>query len=460
MPNDSSNVCLNLPRVFFHPAGWLLLAGVGLSCLMPAVSRAAATLTTAPTTAPTMAPRETAEAASWATILQQTETRLSQQIITEADVALTRAEQARANGWLANAPIIDGLYRSDQPMSNFGAVEMQTDVRLPLRRLGQTQVWQTLAQETALNGQTRAQANQLALLGTLRQLAWDWRRADAQLAAAQVRLAFMQRDVNAVTQQVKRGDAAEVDRLSVESRLLAVQDQQAAAQMMRDNAVARWRQLTGFDALPSDLGADHLAALPQLNNPAFDTPDGLLAAQPLLKQMASEVGLTTARIAAERSAGAGAPELGLGVKRDRGDRGMPYDNSLFVTLSLPIGGQKYRDPALAAMTQQRAAAQVALIKTTQQLLGEVAALRQRIHAWPQRLVRLDASAALAEKTLSLKQKARQMGELDWSQVLSFERDAADARLQAKLGHIEYAADISSLKQALGLMPEAATPVSP
>ncbi|HQS03461.1 MAG TPA: TolC family protein [Halothiobacillus sp.] len=431
---------------FFHPLGWVLL---GLMGALPVAAWAASV--TPPVSV--AAPNGATGAANWATVLQQTETRLSQQIITEADVMLTRAEQARANGWLANAPIIDGLYRSDQPMSNRGAVEMQTDVRLPLRRFGQTQAWHTLATQTALNGQTRAQANTLVLLGSLRQLAWDWRRADAQLAAAQIRLDLMTRDLKAVTQQVKRGDAAEVDRLSVESRLLAVQDQQAAAQMMRDNAAARWHQMTGFDALPSDLGASNSATVQQLNNPAFDTPDGLLAEQPLLKQMASDVGLTTARIAAERAAGAGAPELGLGVKRDRGDRGMPYDNSLFVTLSLPIGGQKYRDPALAAMTQQRATAQVALIKTTQQLLGDATALRQRINAWPQRLARLDNSAALAEKTLSLKQKARQMGELDWSQVLSFERDAADARLQAKLAHIEYAADLSSLKQTLGLMPQ-------
>ena len=425
----------NAPRRLFQHRGWLLLGLMGWYGLMPAAASA-----------------QTAQTANWASVLQQTETRLSQHIITEADVALTRAEQARAHGFLANAPIIDGLYRSDQPMSNVGAVEMQTDVRLPLRRFGQTHAWQALAQQAALNGQTRAEANRLALLGTLRLLAWDWRRADAQWVAAQIRLDLMARDLKAVTQQVKHGDAAEVDRLSVESRLLAVQDQLAAAQMQRDNAAARWQQMTGFTALPSDLGANDATTAQQINNPAFDTPDGLLAEQPLLKQMASEVGLTTARIAAERAAGAGAPELGLGVKRDRGDRGMPYDNSLFVTLSLPIGGQKYRDPALAEMSQQRAAAQVALIKTTQQLLGDVTALRQRIHAWPDRLKRLDHSAALAEKTLSLKQKARQMGELDWSQVLSFERDAADARLQAKLGHIEYAADLSALKQTLGLMP--------
>jgi outer membrane protein TolC len=434
---------------WFQPLGWALLGLVGLSSLAPMAAGAAEL----PPSVPAAAPAGARAAANWAVILQQTESRLSQQIITEADVTLARAEQARANGWLANAPIIDGLYRSDQPMSNFGAVEMQTDVRLPLRRFGQTQAWQTLANEAALNGQTRAQANKLALLGTLRQLAWDWRRADAQFVAAQTRLDLMARDLNAVTQQVKQGDAAEVDRLSVESRLLAVQDQLAAAQMQRDNAATRWQQMTGFTALPSDLGANDAATAQQLNNPVFDTPEGLLAEQPLLKQMASEVGLTTARIAAERAAGAGAPELGLGVKRDRGDRGMPYDNSLFVTISLPIGGQKYRDPALAAMTQQRAAAQVALIKTTQQLLGEVTALRQRINAWPERLARLDKSAALAEKTLKLKQKARQMGELDWSQVLSFERDAADARLQAKLGHIEYAVDLSALKQTLGLLPQ-------
>jgi cobalt-zinc-cadmium efflux system outer membrane protein len=449
---------LKPPARFVQPLGWALLGFMGLFGVMP-VGALAANLVTNPAANPAppvsaAAPTDTAaKTADWATILQQTETRLSQQLITEADVTLARAEQARANGWLANAPMIDGLYRSDQPMSNFGAVEMQTDVRLPLRRFGQTQAWQTLANEAALNGQTRAEANKLVLLGSLRQLAWDWRRADAQWVAAQIRLDLMARDLKAVTLQVKHGDAAEVDRLSVESRLLAVQDQRAAAQMMRDNAQTRWRQMTGFDALPSDLGAHSHALLQQVNNPAFDTPEGLLAEQPLLKQMASEVGLTTARIAAERAAGAGAPELGLGVKRDRGDRGMPYDNSLFVTLSLPIGGQKYRDPALAEMTRQRAAAQVALIKTTQQILSDVTALRQRINAWPERLARLDASAALAEKTLNLKQKARAMGELDWSQVLSFERDAADARLQAKLGHIEYAADVSNLKQTLGLMPQ-------
>ncbi|MHB9022334.1 MAG: TolC family protein [Halothiobacillus sp.] len=397
------------------------------------------------------------DSANWATILQQTEQRLSQNLITDADVVRVQAEQARANGWLASAPILDGFYRSDQPMSNFGAVEMLADVRLPLRRFGQTEAWHTLAQQAALNGETRVQANRLALFGTLRQLAWDWRRADAELATAVMRNEIMQRDLKAVTQQVKRGEAAEVDRLSVESRALAVQDAVTSARVMRDNAQSRWVQVTGMHQLPVDLGQVSQATRQQLNNPAFDTPDGLLAQQPLLRQMASEVGLTTARISAERAAGAGAPELGLGVKRDRGDRGMPYDNSLFVTLSLPIGGQKYRDPLLAEMAQQRATAQVALIKTTQQLLGDVTALRQRIAAWPERLVRLDQRAVLAEKTLELKQKALRLGELDWSRLLDFEREAADARLQARLAHIAYATDQSSLKQTLGLMPDAPAP---
>ncbi|MDD2893839.1 MAG: TolC family protein [Halothiobacillaceae bacterium] len=392
--------------------------------------------------------------ASWASILQQTEQRLSQNLITDADVARVQAEQARANGWLAGAPILDGLYRSDQAMSNYGAVEMQADVRLPLRRFGQTEAWHALAQQAALNGETRVQADRLALFGMLRQLAWDWRRADVELATAMTRSEIMQRNLQAVTQQVKRGEAAEVDRLSVESRALAVQDLLVAAQVMRDNAQSRWMQVSGSAALPVDLGLDNAATQQQMNNPALDTPEGLLAQQPLLRQIASEVGLSTARINVERAAGAGAPELGLGVKRDRGDREMPYDNSLFVTLSLPLGGQKYRDPALAEMTQQRAIAQVALIKTTQQLLGDVTALRQRIQAWPARLARLDQSAALAEKTLELKQKALRQGELDWSLLLNFERDAADARLQAKLAHIAYATDQSSLKQALGLMPDA------
>ncbi|HQT43635.1 MAG TPA: TolC family protein [Halothiobacillus sp.] len=430
--------------------GWMLLAALAV----PGWASSQAFAAQWQPITPPINVASSSDAANWATILQQTERRLSQNLITDADVVRVQAEQARANGWLASAPILDGFYRSDQPMSNFGAVEMLADVRLPLRRFGQTEAWHALAQQAALNGETRVQANRLALFGTLRQLAWDWRRADAELATAVMRNEIMQRDLKAVTQQVKRGEAAEVDRLSVEGRALTVQDAVTSAQVMRDNARSRWVQLTGMHQLPVDLGQVSQATRQQLNNPAFDTPDGLLAQQPLLRQMASEVGLTTARISAERAAGAGAPELGLGVKRDRGDRGMPYDNSLFVTLSLPLGGQKYRDPALAEMTQQRATAQVALIKTTQQLLGDVTALHQRIAAWPERLLRLDQRAALAEKTLELKQKALRLGELDWSRLLDFEREAADARLQARLAHIAYATDQSSLKQTLGLMPDA------
>ncbi|MGD9888945.1 MAG: TolC family protein [Halothiobacillaceae bacterium] len=396
-----------------------------------------------------------APSGSWASVLQRAEARLAQNLISEADLASAQAEQARANGWLAGAPIVSGLYRNDQVMSDFGAVEMQADVRLPLRRLGQSEAWRALAEQAALNAETRALADRLALLGVLRELAWDWRRAEVVLAAAMTRNEMMQRNVQAVTLQVKRGEVAEVERLSVESRALGVQDAVAEAQVLRDNALQRWVRVSGGESLPLDLGVDDAAIAHSMNDSMLDTPEGLLEKQPLLRQMANEVGLTTARIQAERAAGAGAPELSLGVKRDRGDRAVPYDNSLFVSLSLPLGGEAYREPALAEMSQQRAAAQVALIKTTQQLLGDMAALRQRLKVWPARLVRLDQAAALAEKTLELKQKALRQGELDWSLLLNFEREAADARLQAQLAHIAYAQDKSRLKQALGVMPDVA-----
>ncbi|ACX95069.1 TolC family protein [Halothiobacillus neapolitanus] len=391
---------------------------------------------------------------TWAQLINQTEQRIEQNLVTEADRVRFESEQARANGILAGAPVVDGLYRSDRLMSDFGANEMEIGVRLPLRRFGQSDAWRALAEQSALSAKTRTEANRLILLGDLRQMAWDWRRAEVELSTAKERNRIMQRDLAAVTKQLKHGEAAEVDRMSVESRALAVQEAVTAAQMQLDTIQTRWQQLTGTSQLPLDLGQVTPTEQALLNNPELNTPDGLLAQQPLLRQMASEVGMSTARIEAERAAGAGTPEIGLGVKRDRGDRGVPYDNSLQLTLSIPFGGQKYRDPALAEMAQQRATAQVALIKNTQQILGEVMALRQRIAAWPSRLTQLDRRAALSEKTLTLKQKALRLGELDWTRLLDFEREAADARLQARLAHIAYQADQSSLKQTLGLMPAA------
>lgn len=426
---------------------------VSISLLIPLLIMG---LLTTPARAAEPPPTQTAQK-TWAQLLDQTERRIAQHRVTEADNTLSASEQARANGFLAGAPVVDGLYRSDRLMSDFGATEMQIDVRLPLRRFGQTAAWRALAEQAALNAKTRTQANRLVLLGQLRQMAWDWRQAEVALSTARKRNRIMQRELSAVTQQLTHGEAAEVDRMSVESRALAVQEAVTAAQMQRDTIQTRWQQLTGSKQLPSDLGKVTTAEQAILSNPELNTPDGLLAQQPLLRQMASEVGMSTARIEAERAAGAGAPEIGLGVKRDRGDRGVPYDNSLQLTLSIPFGGQKYRNPALAEMAQQRATAQVALIKNTQQLLGEAKALRQRIAAWPSRLAQLDRRAALSEKTLKLKQKALRLGEIDWSRLLDFEREAADARLQARLAHIAYQTDQSSLKQTLGLIPVAQSP---
>lgn len=397
----------------------------------------------------------------WQSTLQQAEHRLDLNLVTQADLDRVRAEQARADGWLAGAPTLDGLYRNDRPMTNRGEAEMQFNVRLPLRRLDQTDAWKNLTEQAALNAQSREAATRLELIGTLRQLAWDWRRADTALNTAKQQLAIMRHDLALVTRQVKLGEAAEVDRLTVEGQLLAVQDRVSQASIRLKNAQSRWAQMSGSPDLPSDLGA----AVPKQMPTGPVTAEDLFHTHPLLRQMASEVGLDSAKIAAERAAGAGAPELGFGVKRDRGDRSTPYDNSVLVTLSLPIGGQVYRNPALAEMAQQRAKAQVALMRAAQQIQSDVTVYQQRVAEWPTRIAQLDQRANLTEKTLKLKEKALRLGELDWSRLLYFEREAADARLQANLARVDYQADQSSLKQSLGFIPgqhpvPAAHPMNP
>lgn len=391
-------------------------------------------------------------AADWSGVLHRAEQRLDMNLVTQADLDRVQAEQARADGWLAGGPILDGLYRDDRPMTNRGEGEMQLDVRLPLRRLGQTQAWQRLTKQAELNAKSRAAATRLALMGTLRQLAWDWRRAETTLKTAERQEAIMRRNLGMVAHQVKLGEAAEVDRLTVESSLLAAEDAVNQARIQLKNAQSRWRQISGTPDLPTDLGAPSHAPIPT----APVTTESLFQTHPLLQQMASEIGLDTAKIDAERAAGAGAPELGFGIKRDRGDRGTPWDNSLLVTLSLPIGGQVYRNPALAEMAQQRAQAQVALMRTAHQLQGDIAVYQQRVAEWPARIAQLNQRATLTEKTLKLKEKALRLGELDWSRLMYFEQEAANARLQANLAQIDFRADQSSLKQSLGLMPAART----
>jgi len=389
---------------------------------------------------------ETAARPDWAAVMAQTVKRVGTDRSLLADQARSRAERARADGMLAGAPSLEGLYRNDRLMSDYGAVEMEFGLRLPLRRPGQTAAWQALADRWATSAAVRDLALRLKVAGQLRSAAWAWRMARVELVAAKTRLAQMLRDKKIVDGQIRLGEAAAVDRLAVDARLLQVRELVEARQADVAAATARWQRLTGLKRLPANL-----VEQPSLPKSGIDRAY-LIKQHPMLRRIVAQVGLDGARLDAMRAAGAGSPELGLSVKRDRGDRNGVYDNSLMLSFSLPFGGQRYRNPQLAEISQQRARSQVELTRTATDIESRVAGLRARLARWQTRVAQLQQRADLSERQLKLKQKAQRLGELDWSRLLDFERQAAAARLAADLAVVSFHRDQANLNQALGELP--------
>ena len=397
------------------------------------------------------APAPSASATNdWATILAAAAERQQLGLRPQADAERSAAERRRVEGWLAGAPAIDGLYRDDRSLSHQGAGERQFGLRLPLRRPGQTQAWTRLAEQTALDAQSRQHAAALALLGQLRTLAWDVRLSDARVQAAQNRHHRLAQLLRAMQRQVALGEAAAIDAQLLEARALEAEAALAGEHSSAQAAHARWQAATDHAGLPVDLGTTAIpAALGQLSD-----ANALIRQQPLLAHLADQAQLAGAALDASRAEGAGAPELGVAIKRDRSDRQTPWNNSLQLSLSLPIGGEVYRAPQLAELNQQKTAAQVSLIQATQALWADILDLRTRTAAWPERLRLLDQRAALADTVLAKQQQARNLGEIDWAAWLVYEREAADAHQQAQEAHQQAARDASLLKQAYGLMPTA------
>lgn len=394
-------------------------------------------------------PSDAADAAAdWSTILRVAAERQHVQDRQQADWARHQAEQERADGWLAAPPSIDGLYRTDQPMSQQGAGELQFGVRLPLRRPGQTQAWSQLAEQTALDADSRARASSLALLGQLRGLAWDWRLATNRLHAAQTRHTQIAQQLRATEKRVEQGDTAAIDAQILRTRVLESAALLAAAQTDAEARGTRWQAATGLTTLPSDLGR---TPIPERLQRLTDANE-LIHQQPLLAHLADQINLAGATLTAARAEGAGAPELGLAIKRDRSDRYTPWDNSLQLSLSLPIGGETYRAPQLAELNQQKSAAQISLIQTTQALWGDILELRARVAAWPPRVALLNQRAALAETLLKKQQRAFALGEIDGMAWRMYEQEAADAALMASEAQLLAERDASQLKQAYGVLP--------
>lgn len=364
----------------------------------------------------------------------------------EAQSAALRRESAQAarsgaDAWTAEPAALELSRKSDRPGSNQGSREYELGVALPLWLPGERTRKAALGDAELKAVESRRLAAQLQLAATVREAWWALQRSQAELGLAQDRLHSAQQLAADVARRFKAGDMSRADQTQADGAVAQAGAAVAEATGARDAAQAALA-VWGGAVVQAD-GAEP-EALPV---------SGLPADHPAVAdwQDQAEVARRSADLAAVQTRAN--PELTVAATRAREQSGERYAQSFTLGLRIPLGGG---DRARAKETAARADAldaEARLRVEQDRLAAEVAAATARVQSMKRQREAMERHAALARDARAFVDKAFRLGEADWPTRLRVELDAVQAERQLARARIDAAAAISSLRQALGLLPQ-------
>jgi len=364
----------------------------------------------------------------------------------EAQSAALRRESAQAarsgaSSWTAEPLALELSTKTDRPGSNQGNREVEVGVAMPLWLPGERARKAALGDAEIKAVETRRLAAQLQLAATVREAWWTLQRAQAELGLAQDRLKNAQRLAADVARRFKAGDMSRADQAQADGAVAQAEATVAEAAGARDvaqTALAAW----GGSAV---VGAEPEAEA----MPGTALPDDHPAVANWQDQ--AEVARRTADLAAVQTRAN--PELTVAATRGREQSGERYLQSFTVGVRVPLGGGDRARAKETAALADALDAEVRARVEQDRLAADVAAAMARVKATQAQREAMARHAALARDTRGFIDKAFRLGEADWPTRLRVELEAVQAERQLARARIDAAAAVSTLRQAMGLLPQ-------
>ena len=364
----------------------------------------------------------------------------------EAQSAALRRESAQAarsgaSSWTAEPAALELQAKTDRPGSNQGSREYEVGVALPLWLPGERARKAALGDAEIKAVDSRRLAAQLQLAATVREAWWASQRAQAELGLAQDRLQNAERLAADVARRFKAGDMSRADQSQADGAVAQAEAAVAEAMGARDAAQAALAVWGGGAELAD--GAE----------PEAVPGAGLPADHPAVAdwQDQAEVARRAADLAAVQTRAN--PELTVAATRGREQSGERYLQTFTVGVRVPLGGGDRARAREAAARADALDAEVRARVEQDRLAADVAAASARVKAAQAQREAMARHAALARDARGFVDKAFRLGEADWPTRLRVELDAVQAERQLARARIDAAAAVSTLRQALGLLPQ-------
>lgn len=277
-----------------------------------------------------------------------------------------------------------------------------------------------------LAGRLRDHANQLDLAQV------EWQHA--------VRQQRLLKELSAdVDRRVKAGELARADAMAAKAEMLAAQSLAQGAFQELEAQRNAWTLLTGLTA----------AAGPEIVEAAAD-PE--LDQHPEAQLAAAAVERARRRLDQVQAQGSSSPELGLGVRRERGGVGEARENSVAVSLRLPFGSDAQQAPQVATALHERDLALANQRRLHLQLEAELAQTRGQLASGRARVEAEAERAVLLQQRAELLKQSYEAGESSLPELLRAVSQAAQAAAALARQQNSLRQAQARVQQALGQLP--------
>lgn len=356
------------------------------------------------------------------------------------------ARKAAAQRWTADAPSLEASARTDRLTRNAGSREYEAGVALPLWLPGERSRSQAVADAELATVDSRVAAAQWRVAGQVREAWWTLQLARLDASLAEARRASAAALAADVGRRAAAGELSRADQHQADAAADAAQAELSLAQAAIAQAQAA---LQGWGAFPA---AGDVAA----GEREPDVPVNVEAAathHPALAELSDRVRLAQQQrglAAVQRRAN---PELTLLTTRERGGAGERYGQTVTFGLRLPLGQSSESGVRAATAQADLIEAEQLLVIEQQRVAADIAAQSARLTAARAAQDATARRASLARDTRAFYDKSFRLGETDLPTRLRVELEAFEAERQNARARIAVDQAISSLRQALGLLPE-------
>ncbi len=363
----------------------------------------------------------------------------SSQLLSAKKQAL-EAHQIQANSLLPGSAAIILRNQNDQLLSRNGETEWEAGVELPIWLSGQRNARAAIATVSEKNIHADTQNMRLQLTGMVRDALWDIQLMQGLADIAQSKHTSANQLQIDIEKRVKLGDLAQQDALIAQTETLQAESELINAKAEVQHAQFRYSNLTALNTMPADFTEKQ------------STKSELDDAHPALQEANGLIELSVERRNLAQIETRDNPTLTLGTRSLRGASDAEYNNSIGVTLKIPLQAEARNAPLRAAAEMQYSESHVNLSRLKLLLAAAMHEAEHNLEIGVLQLEVLTKQNAIAEQSLTIARKAFQLGELDLSDLIRIQTQAFNAARALKNQQIQQLWNIARYNQAVGELP--------